>query len=176
MKRKLVNCILVGIFLLLSCAQITFCKTQKAQNPTPEELESIQTTYYTKIPSLKVMKAVLNVLQDDSYFIEASDSQLGFIGATREFDIKDKNINIKQEFGCSKKFFGIKKLFPFAPSYAKTEANINVTGNDEKTTVRVNFRKKVFNLYDATINTKEVVDKNYYTDFYSKLNSELQVK
>ncbi len=176
MKKKFCNYFFIGILVVLFFAPSAFCRNNEAIEITPEELIKIQTNCYENLTGLKVMKAAINILQDDFYFIEDSDSQMGFIRATRELDIKDKHINTKQEFGCSKKFFGIKRLFPFFPSYARTEANINVTSENNKTIVRVTFRKKVFNLYDATIKTREVKDPNYYTNFYSKLDKALKAK
>lgn len=152
------------------------CKEKLPQRPSAEDIKTMQTRTYEKSNCNKIMKATLNILQNDYYFIEKVDSQIGFVLASRDVDTRDKYVDIKKEYGCSTKFLGVKRFFPFSPSYAKTEVSTNITAEGENVTVRISLRKKVFNLYDSAIKAQDITDKEKYEKFYSDLNEELKIK
>lgn len=168
-KKCTLAILIVLVFATNSCLN-AISKEVLPKKPSAEELKTLQIRDYDKNYNLKLMKAILNVLQDDYYFITQADSQIGFIFANKEFDTRDKYIDIKKEFGCSKKMTGIKRY-----SITRTEADINVTPYPEKTQVRISFRKKILNMYDMEIRVKDITDKIYYDNFYSKLDKELQL-
>jgi len=170
MKKFL--CLLIGLFLFSGAAFAKKYKNNLPQKPAAKEILTIQTRNYNNVDTFILMKAILNVLQDNYYFVEDADYKLGFIRANREFDTRDKYINVKEEFGCSKKMAGIKRL-----SVAKTEANINITPNEDNiNTVRVNIRKKVMNMYDIEIRVNDVIEKQLYNDFFAALDEKLSRK
>lgn len=170
MKKFL--CLLIGLFIFSGAAYAKKDKEPLSQKLTATELMAIQTKSYNNVDTYVIMKAILNVLQDNYYFVEDADYKLGFIRANREFDTRDKYINIKEEFGCSKKMAGIKRL-----SVAKTEANINITPNEDNINiVRINIRKKVMNMYDIEIRVNDVTDKELYNQFFAALDEKLNKK
>lgn len=176
MLKKYLRLILIIFLLTTGSCLSSMGENALPQKPSAEELKIIQVKTYNNLSCNKAMKAALNVLQNECYFLEQTDSEAGFVLASREFDAKDKYIDIRNEFECSNKFMGIKRFFPFSPSYSRTEASINITTENDKTTVRTVFRKKLFNLYDATIKVKDITDNAIYSKFYSELDEELQIK
>ena len=170
MKKFL--CLLIAIFALSGISYAKQDKDSLPPKPTAQEIIEIQTRTYNNVDTFVLMKAILNVLQDNYYFIEDADYKLGFIKANREFDTRDKYIDIKQEFGCSKKMAGIKRL-----SVAKTEVNINISQKEDNTnTVRISIRKKVMNMYDIEIRVTDVVEKELYNEFFASLEKKLNKK
>ena len=170
MKKFL--CLLIALFMLSGISYAKGDKNSLPPKPTAKEIIELQTRTYNNVDTFVLMKAILNVLQDNYYFVEDADYKLGFIRANREFDTRDKYINIKEEFGCSKKMTGIKRL-----SVAKTEVNVNITQNEDNTnTVRLSIRKKVLNMYDIEIRVTDVVDKELYNEFFASVDKKLSKK
>lgn len=159
-------CFVMTICLLGSSA---FAITTKEKNeikskPSAKEIQAYQIHDFHNVDEFTVMKALINTLQDNYYFIEHTDSKIGVILAVKEFDTRDKYIDIKKEFGCSKKMTGIKRY-----SISRTEVNINVQKNKNDVKVRTSFRKKILNMYDVEIRVEDITDSSYYEDFYKKL-------
>lgn len=161
----------ISILLILACLMLInpLFATAKS-NISAQELESMQTKTYNNVPTEKVMKALINVLQDKFYFIENADSKIGFILASREFDTNDKTINIKEEFGA-RKLMTMIKLY----STSRTEANINVTSMANSTKIKISFRRKVINIYNTTRRIQELTEEKYYSGFFSTLDKELKI-
>ncbi len=173
MVKKVFSVLVISLILIFSNNISAYSKTILKQNVSVEEIKDFQSHSYPKTSSIKVMKATINVLQDDCYFISQADSDLGYIFAVRGYDINDKSIDIKEEFECSKRFLKIKKLLPFFPSYSRTIATVQVTTEQDNTIIRSNFKKELYNLYDATVKSRNILDKEYYQMFYTKLDKEL---
>jgi hypothetical protein len=68
-------------------------KAEKTSPTTPKtqlEIREIQTRSYDTPDTKMVMKAVLNVLQDEGYNIKNAETELGLLTASKEIDIEDK--------------------------------------------------------------------------------------
>lgn len=164
----------LSLFVILILTLAPVFASEKApkslpERPAKEDLREFQTKKFSTTNQIAIMKAIINVLQDDFFFIEQTDSKIGFILASKEVDTKDPYTNIKETFGCSKKMTGIKRY-----SFARTEANINVTLSEKETSVRVSFRKKVLNMYDVEIKIKDVFTEEDYSNFFKKVETELK--
>lgn len=170
--KKIICLFMLLLFFLGSFSDAAYAKKNKnslPQKPTAQEAMAIQTRSYNNVDTFVLMKAILNVLQDNYYFVEDADYKLGFIKADRQIDTKDKYINIKEEFGCSKKATWIKQY-----SVAKTELNINVTQNEDNiNSVRLSIRKKIVNVYDIEVKVDDIYDKELYDKFFIELNKKL---
>ncbi|MDD3236490.1 MAG: hypothetical protein PHV37_00150 [Candidatus Gastranaerophilales bacterium] len=163
--------IVIFLFAVYVCSN-GVVSAKESEQPTlklsASELRTMQERTFETADTFKVMKSILNVLQDEYYFVEQTDSKIGYILAAKEFDTYDPYIDIKETFGCKKLMTGIKRY-----SVARTEGNYTVTSAGSKTLVRVRARKKILNMYDVEIKVADLVDKTFYDNFFDKLQVEL---
>ena len=96
----------LGIFLvLIAFATFTtpcFAKNEVITPQTQLQKRQYQTRQYDNIDKATLMKAMLNVLQDEGFIVNNASSLLGFISGAKEFSTRDKTINFEQEFGAKK--------------------------------------------------------------------------
>lgn len=157
------------IFLILCMAlPVSAKKRQQETIITPMtqlEKRQFQTRTYQSSDKPLVMKAMLNVLQDEGFIVYNANPLLGFIYGVKDFDTSDPNIDISKEFGLSKarlNWSGVK--------VATIETTANVTEYGKSMKVRVNFKRKLLNVYGNAQFIDDVNDENYYQDFFSKVD------
>lgn len=170
MFKRVCIVIMLTTFLFASASYAKGKDNKSINQLSTQELQTLQTRTYNNVNSDKVMKAIINVLQDKCYFIENADTRIGFILASREFDTKNKSIKIKEEFGARK----LKTMCKFN-CISRTEADINVTPSINATIVRINFRKRVINIFNANTRVKDIIVPDFYTNFFTDLEKELQI-
>lgn len=130
---------------------------------TQLEIRQMQTrTYQTKDKTL-VMKAMLNVLQDDDYIIEQVNMDLGFFNAQKEVDVEDSGEKFWQTFWWGKAYATYKKN-----QIIDATANISEFGDEMR--VRVNFRVKVINNKGGVEIVRQIDNPEYYQKFFSKVD------
>ncbi len=146
---------------LLGMLAATACATAKPQK-TQLELREFQTRSYDTTDSKMVMKAVLNVLQDDSYIIKNASLDLGLLSATKEVDVSN---------GGSK-FWSILLWGSNARwnNNAVIECSANISEAGEQTRVRVNFQSKTLDNAGAVKEVKNVDDEAFYREFFAKVD------
>ena len=127
-----------------------------------------QTREYNGISKATVMKAMLNVLQDEDFIVDNANTTLGFISGTKEFNPRDKSINIQREFGSTKGLF-------FA-SVAVVEATANISEFGKQVRVRINFKRKLLNEYGNANRIEEVTDPEYYQNFFSRVDKAMFIQ
>ena len=129
MKQILIISFLIGFFLI-NCASIP--KIEKTQL----QIREIQTRTYEISESKLVLKAMLNVLQDDGFIVKTAVPELGLFTATKETDIENESESIPAFF------------FGGANARWKKNSIIEVTSNisdfRDRCKVRVNFTEKNF--------------------------------
>jgi len=105
-----------------------------------------------------VMKAVLNVLQDDGFIIKNANENLGLIAATKETENPDTPalLWLRTELRWDKTF-----VF---------ECSANVSEFGHQTKVRVNFEERTINNRGEVSHVKQVDDAKYYRDFFAKVD------
>ncbi len=160
---------LILVLLLLCFAlPVSARKSQQETIITPMsqlEKRQFQTRTYQTIDKPLVMKAMLNVLQDEGFIVYNANPLLGFIYGVKDFDTSDPNIDISKEFGLSKarlNWSGVK--------VATIETTANVTEYGKSMKVRVNFKRKLLNVYGNAQFIDDVNDEKYYQDFFSKVD------
>lgn len=136
--------------------------------PVPEktqlEIRQFQTREYpNKNASTKrIMKAVLNVLQDDGFIVTNADSELGFITAKKETDVQDGLETFMAAFANGAQ-----------ARYRKNqvmEASVNITEFGAQTRVRAVFQTKVLDNFGGVVSVAQVEDGNFYQDFFAKVD------
>lgn len=138
---------------------------------TQLEKRAYQTRTFDSCDKATLMKAMLNVLQDEGFIVNNANPLLGFISGSKEFDVSDKTIDVKKEFGIKKGsliFRGIK--------VATIESTANVSDFGKEVRVRINFKRKLLNVYGNAQSINEITDENYYQDFFSKVDKAIFIQ
>ena len=142
-----------------------------AATPTQLEKRQFQTRTYEGTDKALIMKAMLNVLQDEGFIVNNANPLLGFISGAKEFDVADKTIDIEKEFGTSKGSLAWKGV-----KVATIEATANVTEYGKEMRVRINFKRKLLNVYGNAQVINEIDDEKYYQDFFSKVDKAIFIQ
>lgn len=173
MKKKL---ILAIVFAVCFCAMPV-----SAKKPNPNEVITTQKTQLEKRQfqtrmfdcndKALIMKAMLNVLQDEGFIVNNANPLLGFISGAKEFDVTDKSIDILKEFGVAKGSLGLRGI-----RVATIESTANVTEYGTQTKVRINFKRKLLNVYGNAQVINDIDDEKYYQDFFSKVDKAIFIQ
>jgi len=155
MKR---NCI-VSVFLILF---IFGCATTGPPPRTQLQIREFQTRSYETNDLKMVMKAMLNVLQDDGFIVKNANIDLGLITATKEIDVESKG-----------EAFFLSLLAGTEARWKKNsiiECSSNISEFGKSTRVRINFQMKVLNNKGEVVGVKQIEDPTYYQEFFSKVD------
>jgi hypothetical protein len=136
---------------------------------TPEktqlQIREFQTRTYETNNVKMVMKAMLNVLQDDGFIVKNANVELGLLSAMKEIDVTDK---------ASAFFSGLAVALGGQESTYRKSSIIDCTANisefGTQSRVRVNFQIKVLNNKGGIMDVKQIEDEKYYQDFFSKVD------
>lgn len=163
------------IFLLFAVVVLFAIPVQAKKNysykdtPPPQktqlEKRQVQTREYDSTDKAMIMKAMLNVLQDEGFIVNNANPLLGFISGEKEFDLNDKSIDIQKEFGTSRASLNWNGV-----RIAVIEATANVTEYGNQIKVRINFKRKLLNVYGNAQSIDEIDDEKYYQDFFAKVD------
>ena len=168
MKKILLTGILISIF----CCSLPVMAAKTSEVITPQtqlEKRQYQTRQFDKMSKATVMKAMLNVLQDEGFIVNNANSLLGFISGTKEFSSNDKNIDFEKEFGTKKSFFS-------GGVVAVVEATANVSEYGKEIRVRINFKRKLLNTYGTPTKIEEITDETYYQNFFAKVDKAMFIQ
>ena len=151
--------------LLLLCTGIISCATTGVTPPkTQLQIREFQTRSFETNNVKMVMKAMLNVLQDDGYIVKNANVELGLLNATKEVDITNK----WEVFGA---FLGATQ--GYQTSFAKNriiEATANVSEFGTQCRVRINFQIKDMDNKGGVRAVGQIEDEKFYQDFFSKVD------
>ena len=92
--------ILLALFVLCLALPVNAKKTRSQDIITPMtqlEKRQFQTRTYDSTDKALVMKAMLNVLQDEGFIVYNANPLLGFIYGVKDFDTSDSNIDISKD-------------------------------------------------------------------------------
>lgn len=89
-------------FAYIGCITPSFAKSKNEIITSQTQLQKrqYQTRQYDNIDKETLMKAMLNVLQDEGFIANNANSLLGFISVNEEFSTNDKAINFEKEYGA----------------------------------------------------------------------------
>jgi hypothetical protein len=136
----------------------------KVPPKTQLQIREMQTRTYDVKDMKLVMKAMLNVLQDDDFIVRQANSDLGFINATKDIDLGNRGAEMFFSFN------GIGMAQPAVERNAVIDCTANVSEFGKQTRVRVNFQSKVMDSRGAVSQVRTVQDEKYYQDFFSKVD------
>ena len=139
------------------------CATGNAKPiPTQMQIREYQTRMYDTTDTKMVMKAMLNVLQDDGFIVKNAVVELGLLSAEKQVDIESTGEAFLATF-----FAGSAATWKKARCIDCT-ANVNEYGDQVR--VRVNFQMKVLNNKGGIMKLEQVKDQKYYQNFFSKVD------
>lgn len=158
--------------LLLCCSiaafLVTGCATTGAGTKTQLQMREFQTrSYQSKDPKV-VLKAVVNVLQDDGFIIKEANTELGILTATKEVDV---------ESGASAFFSTL--IMGVNAKWDKNslfEATANVSEFGQETRVRVIFQVKTMDNKGGVSKVKQIDDEKHYQEFFAKVDKGLFIE
>jgi hypothetical protein len=154
---------------LVSCTIVTQ-QTDQSHQRTQLETREFQTRVFDTDDTKLVMKAMLNVLQDEGFVVKNAVTDLGLLSATKEIDLtRNRGSN---DF-WSEFFESMSKRNDNQNIYKKfkiVEASVNVSEFGKQSKVRANFQAKVLDNAGNTVEVYQVDDPKYYQDFFSKVD------
>jgi len=149
--------------LLLLCTGIISCATTGVTPPkTQLQIREFQTRSFETNNVKMIMKAMLNVLQDDGFIVKNANVDLGLITATKEIDVESKGEAFLSALLVGKDARWKKN------SIIECSGNISEFGKLAR--VRVNFQMKVMNNKGEVVDVKQIEDLKYYQEFFSKVD------
>ena len=136
--------------------------------PTKSQLQirEFQTRSYETDDTHMVMKAMLNVLQDDGFIVKNANTDLGLLVAEKEVEIK------KGAAGKTAEVF-LRIFSVYGTTYnksTKTEATANVSAFGKTTKVRINFLVTTYNNKGVPDKIEKVEGLKFYQEFFSKVD------
>jgi len=158
---------LTSLFIIILF--ISACATAP---PSPQksqlQIREIQTKVFEVNDQKMVMKAMINVLQDDGYIVENANVDLGLITASKETDV---------ESGWSKFFAQLDE-----GNHARwskimiVESSSNISQVGDRVKVRMNFRGKVLDNQAGIIDVYQIDDEQFYKDFFIKVDKAIYLQ
>ena len=115
-----------------------------------------------------VMKAMINVLQDDGYIVENANVDLGLITASKETDVEDGWSKFFAQLGEGDQARWSKNLI--------IESSSNISQLGDRVKVRINFRGKVLDNQAGIVDVYSVEDENFYRDFFIKVDKAIYLQ
>lgn len=129
---------------------------------TQLQVRELQTRSWPTADTQLVMKAVLNVLQDDGYIVKNANVDLGLLTATKETDVEPTGQAILLAI-----------LGGHEARWEKTaviECSVNVSAFGQETRVRANFQTKTLNNRGEVVTVRTVTDPEFYQSFFSRVD------
>ena len=184
-SQKIAATIVAISFSLQGCQNISSTNTTQTQL----QIREFQTRSYECKDQVRVLKAVLNVLQDEGYIIKSADSNLGYLTGSKELNIGNQSpisdILIKRnpiviilkmyvDFYCLPftiwgKMAG-KSQSPTNIKSEMLEVTANISAFGKQTRVRVNFQRKAIDSSGSSQAMGQIQDASFYQTFFSKVD------
>lgn len=152
-----------GVLLLTGCG----IKPVTPQTPSLAVRSMQSREFQVQDPRL-VMKAVLNVLQDEGFVTKNAVPDLGLITATRELDARNS-------FTMA---FGTLMMGDDASWHSSDiiEATANVSELGGRVRVRISFQEKSIDNHGSILGINPIEDPTYYQSFFAKVDRGLFVE
>jgi hypothetical protein len=151
---------IVSILLCMitfGCAT-TDVNTQKSQL----QIREFQTRAYDTNDTKMVMKAMLNVLQDDGFIVKNAVVDMGLLSAEKSVDVQNNGEAFLVQF------FGGQNAVYKKASIIECSANVSEYGKECR--VRVNFQVKIMDNKGGIMKIEQINDEKYYQDFFAKVD------
>ncbi len=137
--------VLIALVLLASGCAATTQSHLPGPPPAPLELRQAQSRIFETPDPRLVLKAALNVLQDQGFVIRHADAELGLVTAVTEWRSGRPNQGLRiLKWVAALPTYGASLLLPTGRTeFSAIEAIVNVTPEAARTRVRVSLVAKV---------------------------------
>lgn len=158
----------------VGCTVVSYQQAAVAPK-TQLQTREYQTREFDTNNTKLILKAMINVLQDDGFVIKNADADLGLLFATKEVNISKSGGTTSQEFWNQIFESMSKRQQPHSkePTYNKikiVEASINVSELGRRSKVRANFQAKILDNLGNAVDVYSIEDQKYYQDFFMKVD------
>jgi hypothetical protein len=178
----------VGLGLgLASCTVINRPPTP----PTPKtqlQIREYQTREFDTNDVRLVMKAMLNVLQDDGFVVKNAVTDLGLLTATKEIDLGNSGASTNAADDYWTKIFesmwkgsGNTRTTQQQPpprysKFKQVEVSINVSPIGKRCKVRANFQAKILDNQGQPMDVYVIDDQKFYQEFFAKVDQSIFIQ
>jgi hypothetical protein len=115
------------------------------------------------------MKTVINALQDDGFIIRSADRELGYVTASKDFEVSGGF------GGFALQFYGQGQQ-PRFDRMATLEALVNVSDFGKETKVRAVFQRRVIDNFGAPSSAFQIEEPGFYQQFFFKVDKSLFIE
>ncbi len=157
-----------SVFCVLLLISACAASTPPPPKKTQLQIREFQTKVFEVDDQLMVMKAMINVLQDDGYIVENANVDLGLITASKETDVEDGWSKFFAQLGEGDQARWSKNLI--------IESSSNISQLGDRVKVRINFRGKVLDNQAGIVDVYSVEDENFYQDFFIKVDKAIYLQ
>jgi hypothetical protein len=157
--------LLTFLFLCSCSGNNTLFPPSSVNDRTQLQIREFQTREFPAQDERLVLKAMLNVFQDDGFVIKNAVSDLGLITAEKELDVENKGDALFATL-----FFGDEARWS---KNSLMEATVNITSRSNISRLRVTFRVKTFDNRGVFVSSETLEDPAYYQQFFSKVDKGL---
>ena len=190
MLKRLLEGFVVVVLLVGGTSACTIINGPR-QSPAPKtqlEVREFQTREFDTNDTKLVLKAVLNVLQDDGFVVKNAVIDLGLLTATKELQLSggtrsSNTANNNNSDAWEEIFNQIFRTKGRAQSQRNTttadsrynkfkviEVSINVSEIGKRSRVRANFLAKILDNNGVQAEVYTIDDMKFYQDFFAKVD------
>lgn len=168
---------LLLVLVLASCTIIN--RAPRLQQPeTQLQTREFQTREFDTNDVKLVMKAMLNVLQDDGFVVKNAVVDLGLLTATKEIQLTGQPT--ASDSYWSEAFAALlsgrsnqgnrQQQDQRYNKFKQIEASVNVTEQGRRSRVRANFQAKTLDNTGNPVEVYVIKDPKFYQDFFAKVD------
>jgi hypothetical protein len=157
-------------YLLSVMLLVASCSIGTEPGISIQEIRSMQTELFDSSDEKKVMKAVINTLQDDDFMITYTDLDVGIVTAE-----KSENAGSLMDVAITKGFNALFKTLKIWERTAKgmrtIHANVNISGIGEKVKARTTFVVKVYDKEGKMVEQLSILEKEVFRVFKNRIHN-----
>ena len=150
------------LFILLSMIMLGCATTDVNTQKSQLQIREFQTRAYDTNDTKMVMKAMLNVLQDDGFIVKNAVVEMGLLSAEKSVDVQNNGEAFMVQI------FGGQNAVWKKASIIECSANVSEYGKECR--VRVNFQVKIMDNKGGIMKIEQINDEKYYQDFFAKVD------
>ena len=174
----MVSRLLVIVGLTLVVSSCTIINAPKQQTPkTQLQVREYQTRDFDTNDTKLVMKAVLNVLQDEGFVVKNAVVDLGLITAVKELQLSGRSgqgsdfwDDMLEQLFKSKNNRSTSGSDPRFNKFKTVEVSVNVSEYGSRSRVRANFLARILDNKGDPAEVYTIDDPKFYQDFFSKVD------
>jgi hypothetical protein len=164
--------------LLVAVVFAAGCSASIPPAKTALEVREIQTRTFDTPDTGLVMKAMLNVLQDDGYVVKNAVVDLGLITAAKETDLAPRRTEPaagELVTGSGLAVFGVQAPATFRKVEIQDFTG-NVTAFGKQTRVRASFQRKILDNRGGVLRVAPIDDPKFYQDFFYRMDKSVYLQ